>query len=105
MRMGAFESAVIEFVRSLSEARRKELSELFINSHASWTWYAEVIERYGLRDSTNPIIVDLEARFPDDLIFRFMESDFDGPVFEAGLFLRESKKMVLEAIQQRQKED
>ena len=89
------DDAVHDYVRDLSAKRREELAALFINSHASWSWYAEVIERYSLRDLDSRIVANIVERFPDDAEMRFVESDFSGPVFEAGVILREAKKLVL----------
>ena len=90
-----FDSTVLGYVLSLSAERREELSALFINSHASWPWYAEVIDRYGLRDPTSRIVADIAQLFPDEAALSLVESDFSGPVFEAGIILREAKKLIL----------
>lgn len=90
------DAAVQDYVGNLAAKRKEELARLFINSLTSWPWYAEVIERYGLRDPDSRIVIDIAGLFPDDAeILRFVESDFSGPVFEAGVILREAKKLVL----------
>lgn len=89
------EIAVLDYVKHLSAKRRAELAELFVNSMASWLWYVEVIDRYNLRDPGSRIVLDVAALFPDEAASRLVEPDFSWPVFEAGVILREAKKLVL----------
>ena len=93
--VNSLDQAVQDFVASLSKDDKGVLADLFINSHASWSWYEAVINRFNLRDEANPIIHEIDERFPDESALKFTESDFNGPIFEAGIFLREAKKFVL----------
>jgi len=88
------DEAVLELVTNLPREKRAELAVLFINSLASWAWYEEVIDRFQLRDEDNPLIAEIDRRFPDEAAIKFLESDFSGPVFEAAVILREAKKLI-----------
>lgn len=94
MAADALDQAVADFAAHLSHERRVELASLFINAHGSWRWYAEVIDRYVLRDPSSAVIVAMNARYPDAEFFRMVQSDFTGPVWEAGVILELAKELV-----------
>ncbi len=87
-----FDEAVRDYLASLSPARQGELTELFINSMASWAWYVEVIDRYRLRDPDSAIVADIDLLHPDEAALKLLESDFSGPVWEAAMILAEAKR-------------
>lgn len=89
--VGTFDNAVADLISNLDQSSREQLATLFLNSQASWLWYEKVIERYDLRNPDNPIVLEIGERFPDEAIFKLIESDFQAPTFEAGIILREAK--------------
>lgn len=86
--------AVLAFVDSLDEDRRAALAVLFLNSHVSWHWYAEVIDRFQLRRPDNPLVEDIARLHPDEAAIAFLLSDFPGPMFEAQVILTEAREIV-----------
>jgi len=84
-----FAKAVADYIASLSEERKLALrNSVPIPRHEQdWPWFAEVIERYQLRDKNSPVRRDINERVepdPDGLNSEWWSSDCGGePIFEA----------------------
>ena len=63
-----FDKAVADYIASLDERRREVLRISILNSQAEddWPWFAEVIERYQLRDKNSPVRRDINQRIEPD---------------------------------------
>ncbi len=96
-----FDEAVAEYVAGLDEARRSALcaSPLNPQSAEDRPWFAEVIERFRLRDKSSPVRRDINERVePDPLgINTVLWSGVgnDEPLFEALRLLDEARRVLL----------
>jgi hypothetical protein len=92
------DDAVTALLASLDEAQRAELVAL-VRSYRiepAHTWIREVIAMFGLTDSAEALIADIDRRFPDESALKLIESDSDLPIFEANIILREAQRRLRE---------
>jgi hypothetical protein len=85
----SFDLAVADYIASLNENQRQILRAAALNSQTEvdWPWFADVIDRYHLRDKNSPVARDISNRVAPDP-YGFNNSLWAGigakdPVFEA----------------------
>lgn len=87
--------AATALLLGLNDKERVELATLVLNSRIepARRWMRVVIEMFGLSDSAEALIADIDRRFPDESVLKEIESDGGEPIFEAKMILREAQRM------------
>jgi len=91
------DEAIAAFLATLDDKRKDELRELIPTSRVETPrrWMEEVINMFGLEEAEQPLCKDIEECFPDESVFKGRVFDNDRGFFEAGILLREAKKILL----------
>ena len=97
--MTKLDSAVQDFVSSLSEAEQEEVRVLILNPQVrpSLDWYRRVMMNYLQGPLADLLIAEIAKKYPDEAVWRQLDAPQDVPFFEAGIILRESQALLSSA--------
>jgi len=96
--MNTLQAVVNDFVGSLGSDGRQVVRQLVLNHQVkqSLLWYKEVVVRYLRGPGASRLISEIDQKYPDESIWKDLDSSDEWPLFEAGIILREAQAALKE---------
>ncbi|QVN23623.1 hypothetical protein [Burkholderia pyrrocinia] len=90
------QAVVNDFVGSLSTSDREVVRLLILNHQIrqSLAWYKEVADRYLRGPRAAELINEIERKYPDESMWKSLDSSPETLMFEAGIILRETQAVL-----------
>ncbi len=90
------QAVVNEFVESLSANDREVVRQLVLNHQIrkSLIWYKSVADRYLRGPQAAELIGEIDKKYPDESMWKTLDSSSESLIFEAGIILREAQAVL-----------